>query len=170
MDDKNKLDCSIDDATKDFELSGEQDCDCCNDHSEECDCEHDHDEDSEFAPLLVDLEDEDGNIVSCEVIDSFDYNENQYIIVLNPKDDSNYLFKVVGDEDEPDLIIPEDDEFDEVVKYYDSLVEDLEDDEDDIEDFLIDEDEGDNEDFLVDEDDLNDIEDLDDIEDSDIDE
>lgn len=133
MDDKKKVDNSIDDTAVE--------CNCGHDHShshgENCDCGHDHsheyDEDSEFAPLLVDLEDEEGNIVSCEVIDSFDYNESQYIIVLNPKDDSNYLFKVVGDEDEPDLVIPEDEEFDEVVKYYDSLVEDLEDDIDDSE-------------------------------------
>ncbi|MCL2322544.1 MAG: DUF1292 domain-containing protein [Oscillospiraceae bacterium] len=129
MDDKIKDDCT-EENEKDI------DCDCGFKHefSEECNCdqdfevddedEEDENEDDEFEPLLVDLEDEDGNIVSCEVIDSFDYNENQYIIVLNPKDDSNYLFKAIGDSDEPDLIVPEDDEFDEVVKYYDSLVED----------------------------------------------
>ncbi len=139
MDDKKKVDCNIEnnDFTDEKECSCEHDhyddeCDCGHDHSEDCDCDHGFDEDDELAPLLVDLEDEDGNIVSCEVIDSFDYNENQYIIVLNPKDDSNYLFKVIGDDDEPDLIVPEDDEFDEVVKYYDSLVEDIEDDIDDL--------------------------------------
>jgi|GEM_PF-2203993 len=140
MDDKNKINFSIDDATENIEhdhLDNLEDYDSNHDYSEECGCGcgHEHDEDSEYAPLFVDLEDEDGNIVSCEVIDSFDYNENQYIIVLNPKDDSNYLFRVIGDEDEPDLEIPEDEEFDEVVKYYDSLVDDLEDDlEDDIDD------------------------------------
>ena len=161
MDDKNKIDFSIDDATEDLEHNHLEDCDCSHDYSdsEECGCGHAHDEDSEYAPLFVDLEDEDGNIVSCEVIDSFDYNENQYIIVLNPKDDSNYLFRVVGDEDDPDLEIPEDDEFDEVVKYYDSLVDDLEDDIDDLDDDLEDDIEN------LDDDLESDIEDLEDLED-----
>ncbi len=160
MDDKKKEICNIDDKdccgdTNEKEI----DCNCNENELGECECEHDdsecccghehdedyddeYDEDDEFASVLVDLEDEDGNVISCEVIDSFEYNENQYIIVLNPKDDSNYMFKVIGDDDDPDFIIPDDDEFEEVSKYYDSLIEDIGD-EEDIDDEDLDEEEED---------------------------
>jgi len=79
--------------------------------------------DEEHEGLIVDLEDEDGNIVPCEIVDGFDYKDNEYAIVQNPQNGSVYLFKVVGEGDEGELIIPEDDEFNEVSAYYEELVE-----------------------------------------------
>ena len=104
----------------------------CEDDTCGCGCgehEHNHEgacgcgcEDHEHGPMIVDLEDENGNVVSCEAIDGFTYKENDYILVQNPEDGSVYLFKVVGEEGE--LVVPEEEEFEEVSKYYEqSLVD-----------------------------------------------
>lgn len=87
-------------------------------HGEGCGCGHDHDS------MIVDLEDENGNVVSCEAVDGFTYKENDYILVQNPEDGSVYLFKVVGEEGE--LVVPEDEEFEEVSKYYEQSLEEEE--------------------------------------------
>lgn len=94
-----------------------EDCGCGHDH-EGCDCGHEH------GPMIVDLEDENGNVVSCEAIDGFTYKENEYILVQNPDDGSVYLFKVVGEEGE--LVVPDEEEFEEVSKYYEQSLEDEE--------------------------------------------
>lgn len=91
-------------------------------HGEGCGCGHDHDH--EHGPMIVDLEDEHGNVVSCEVIDGFNYKDNDYILVQNPDDGSVYLFKVEGEEGE--LVVPEEEEFEEVSKYYEQTLEDEE--------------------------------------------
>lgn len=105
----------------------------CEDDTCGCGCgEHEHEEggcgcgceDHEHAPMVVDLEDENGNVVSCEVIDGFTYKEQDYIVVQNPDDGSVYLFKVVGEEGE--LIVPEEEEFEEVSKYYEETLQDEE--------------------------------------------
>lgn len=98
-------------------------CGCgCGDHEGEacgCGCEgHDHD----HGAMIVDLEDENGNIVPCEVVDGFAYKENEYVLVQNPDDGSVYLFKVVGEGEEGELVIPEDEEFEEVTKYYEETL------------------------------------------------
>jgi len=92
-------------------------CDC-NSVEDTCGCGCDHEE-----ALMIELEDENGNIVPCEVIDGFEYKENEYVLVQNPEDESVYLFKVVGEGEDSELVVPEDEEFDEVTAYYDSLVE-----------------------------------------------
>ncbi|MGM9974029.1 MAG: DUF1292 domain-containing protein [Clostridiaceae bacterium] len=97
-------------------------CDCGHDHDhhhdhEGCDCGHDHDHDHES--FVVDLEDEEGNIISCEVVDAFEYKDGEYVLVQNPNDGSVYLFKSVGEEGE--LVVPEDSEFEEVTAYYQQL-------------------------------------------------
>ncbi|WP_426349105.1 DUF1292 domain-containing protein [Alloiococcus sp. CFN-8] len=95
-------------------------CDCGHDHEhhhdhEGCDCGHDHNHES----FVVDLEDEEGNIISCEVVDAFEYKDGEYVLVQNPNDGSVYLFKSVGEEGE--LVVPEDSEFEEVTAYYQQL-------------------------------------------------
>ena len=94
-------------------------CGCgCEESTHDCGCgceEHEHE------ALLVDLEDENGNIVTCEVVDGFEYKDNEYVLVQNPEDGSVYLFKVVGDEENSELVVPEDEEFDEVTNYYQTL-------------------------------------------------
>lgn len=95
-------------------------CDCSSEENTGCGCgcgEHDHES------LIVDLEDENGNIVPCEVVDGFEYNENEYVLVQNPEDGSVYLFKVVGEGETAELVIPEDEEFEKVSEYYESLSE-----------------------------------------------
>ncbi|MBU3114884.1 DUF1292 domain-containing protein [Clostridium lacusfryxellense] len=113
-------------------------CGCGHDHehSEEnqgCGCGG-HDEESEGCgcgcgegegeALTVDLEDENGNVVPCEIVDGFTYKDNEYALVQNPEDDSIYLFKVIGDEETGELVIPEDEEFAEVTAYYEELIKD----------------------------------------------
>ena len=79
---------------------GCDDNDCgCHEHGEHegcgCGCgEHEHES------LIVDLEDENGNLVQCEVVDGFEYKDNEYVLVQNPNDGSIYLFKVVGEGEE----------------------------------------------------------------------
>jgi uncharacterized protein YrzB (UPF0473 family) len=95
---------------------------CCGGHEGEgCGCGgHDHES------LIVDLEDENGNLVQCEVVDGFEYKENEFVLVQNPNDGSIYLFKVVGEGEEGELVIPEDEEFDEVSSYYENMMADEE--------------------------------------------
>jgi uncharacterized protein YrzB (UPF0473 family) len=106
--------------------------DVCSEEHGDCCCHEEHDNHEECGcgcgcgeneALIVDLEDENGNIVSCEIVDQFTYKENDYVLVQNPEDGSVYLFKVVGEGEEGELVIPDDEEFDEVSSYYDSLSE-----------------------------------------------
>lgn len=97
-------------------------CGCgCGDHNEEksscgCGCEeHEHES------FIVDLEDENGNIIPCEVVDAFEYKETDYVLVQNPEDGSYYLFKSLGEEGE--LVVPDDEEFEEVSAYYETMLE-----------------------------------------------
>lgn len=101
---------------------GHDDCGCGHDHGDGgCGCGgHDHES------LIVDLEDENGNLVQCEVVDGFEYKSNEYVLVQNPTDGSIYLFKVVGEGEEGELVIPEDAEFEEVSNYYENMMADEE--------------------------------------------
>ncbi|SMC18048.1 Protein of unknown function [Clostridium acidisoli DSM 12555] len=100
-----------------------EECGCGEEHGHshgECDCgcgEHDHE------ALVVELEDEHGNVVPCEVIDGFSYNDAEFALVQNPQDGSVFLFKVVGEGDEGELVVPEDEEFKAATAYYESTLE-----------------------------------------------
>ena len=99
-----------------------ENCGCGHDHENEgcgcgCGCGDDHE------AMIVDLEDENGNIVQCEVVDGFEYKENEYLLVQNPEDGSVYLFKVVGEGENSELVVPEDEEFEEVSAYYEQSLE-----------------------------------------------
>ncbi|ABK62012.1 MULTISPECIES: DUF1292 domain-containing protein [Clostridium] len=96
----------------------------------DCGCGgHDHEHEAcgcgchEHESLIVELEDENGNTVPCEVIDGFEYKENEYALVQNPEDNSVYLFKVIGEGEEGQLVVPDDNEFNEVTAYYETLLE-----------------------------------------------
>ncbi|QGU95041.1 DUF1292 domain-containing protein [Clostridium bovifaecis] len=104
------------------------DCGCedegcgCGTTEESCGCgcgcdDHNHE------GLIVELEDENGNVVPCEVVDGFEYKDNEYALVQNPEDGSVYLFKVVGEGEDGELVVPEDEEFNEATAYYESLLE-----------------------------------------------
>lgn len=107
-------------------------CGCgCGEENKGCGCDsHDHEHEhgecgcgcGEHEPLIVDLEDEEGNVVACEVIDGFEYKDSEYAIVQHPENGAVYLFKVVGEGEEGELIIPDDSEFEEVSAYYEQLM------------------------------------------------
>jgi hypothetical protein len=91
----------------------------CGDDTESCGCGCS----DEGELISVDLEDEDGNIVSCVIVDGFDYKDNEYAIVQNPENGAVYLFKVIGEDGEGELVVPDEDEFNEVSAYYEEMVE-----------------------------------------------
>jgi hypothetical protein len=92
----------------------EHECNCGgHDHDNGCGC---HDEEENF---VIDLEDENGNVVTCPIIDEFEYEEKVYYLAQNPEEDSVYLFRL----DEDELVVPDEEEFDRVSAYYqDELV------------------------------------------------
>ncbi|MDP4145973.1 MAG: DUF1292 domain-containing protein [Bacillota bacterium] len=77
----------------------------------------------EHETLIVDLEDENGNTIACEVVDGFIYNDTEYALVQNPDNQEVYIFKVVGEGDEGELVVPDDEEYEAATKYYESLLE-----------------------------------------------
>ncbi len=98
-----------------------QGCNCSSEDENVNDCGCGCSSCGDHEPLIVNLEDEDGNMVPCEVVDGFEFKENEYAIVKNPQDSSVYLFKVEGNESAAELVIPEEDEFKEVSAYYQQL-------------------------------------------------
>ena len=128
MNEDKKTSCGCCDEENEVENEG---CGCV--ENEGCGCggnEHEHDHEDcgcgcgEGEAFTVDLEDEEGNVIPCEVVDGFTYKDNEYALVQNPEDDSIYLFKVIGDEETGELVIPEDEEFEEVTKYYEEMIKD----------------------------------------------
>jgi hypothetical protein len=95
----------------------DHECGCGHDHDHECGCGgHHHDEEENF---VIDLEDENGNVVTCPIIDEFEFEENVYYLAQNPAEDSVYLFRL----DNEELVVPDEEEFDRVSAYYqDELV------------------------------------------------
>ncbi len=108
----------------------EESCGCGeNEHNHECGCggEHEHNHEcgcgcDDHESLIIDLEDENGNIVPCELVDGFEYKGSEYAIVQHPENGAVYLFKVVGDGEEGELVVPEDEEFEEVSAFYENMV------------------------------------------------
>lgn len=97
----------------------------CGDHTEHDACGCGCGCGDEVAPLIVELEDENGNVVACEIVDGFDYNDKEYAVVVNPEDESYYIFEVVADEEDEDLgelVVPSEEEFDAVREYYEELL------------------------------------------------
>ena len=98
---------------------------------EGCGCGHGHDHDShgcgencgcgehEHEHFVVDLEDDNGNVLSCPIVDAFEFEENEYVLAQNPEDESVYLFRST---EEGELIVPEEAEFDKVTEYYTNVL------------------------------------------------
>jgi len=91
-------------------------------HDHECGCGHDH-EHEEGETLVVDFEDENGNIVSFDVVDSFEFTgseeslkNNVYALIQDPCDDSVFLMK--ADTDESLIPVEDENEFEIVSKFY----------------------------------------------------
>ncbi|EKY29371.1 DUF1292 domain-containing protein [Clostridium celatum] len=91
---------------------------------EGCGCGHEHNHDHgcgdncgcgehEHEHFVVDLEDDNGNVISCPIVDAFEFEENEYVLAQNPEDESVYLFRST---EEGELIVPEEAEFDKVTE------------------------------------------------------
>lgn len=108
----------------------EEDHVCCggkgHENGEGCGCGHDHGDDhghaeGEFQHLVVDLEKEDGSVVTCDIVDTFEFKDTEYVLVEDPEGEV-FLFKAVGDDEDGELIVPDEEEFDEVKKYYEEVL------------------------------------------------
>lgn len=101
------------------ELNKHEGCGCGHNHEEHgcgdnCACgEHEHEH------FVVDLEDDNGNVLSCPIVDAFEFEENEYVLAQNPEDESVYLFRST---EEGELIVPEEAEFDKVTEYYTNVL------------------------------------------------
>ena len=101
------------------ELNKHEGCGCGHNHEEHgcgdnCGCgEHEHEH------FGVDLEDDNGNVLSCPIVDAFEFEENEYVLAQNPEDESVYLFRST---EEGELIVPEEAEFDKVTEYYTNVL------------------------------------------------
>ena len=101
------------------ELNNHEGCGCGNNPEEHgcgdnCGCgEHEHEH------FVVDLEDDNGNVLSCPIVDAFEFEENEYVLAQNPEDESVYLFRST---EEGELIVPEEAEFDKVTEYYTNVL------------------------------------------------
>lgn len=101
------------------ELNKHEGCGCGHNHEEHgcgdnCGCgEHEHEH------FVVDLEDDNGNVLSCPIVDAFEFEENEYVLAQNLEDESVYLFRST---EEGELIVPEEAEFDKVTEYYTNVL------------------------------------------------
>ena len=103
----------------------------CNEEEKACGCGHEHHDhehhdgcgcgEDHHEHYVVDLEDDNGNVISCPIIDAFEFEDNEYILAQDPNEDSVYLFKTLED---GELVIPEEEEFDIVSKFYSEELED----------------------------------------------
>ncbi|MGL5648674.1 MAG: DUF1292 domain-containing protein [Clostridium sp.] len=102
-------------------------CGCHDGESEGCGCKSgegcgcgEHEHEHEHESFVVDLVDDEGKEISCPIIDAFEFEGNEYVLAQNPDDDSVFMFRAEDEE----LVVPEEEEFDRVAKYYnESLAE-----------------------------------------------
>lgn len=88
-----------------------------------CGCGVDHNHEGEdHENFVVDLENEDGSVLSCPIIDAFEFEENEYILAQHPEEDSVYLFRST---ESGELEVPDEAEFDRVSAYYSELADEL---------------------------------------------
>jgi len=95
-------------------------CGCGENHAHEGECGDDCGCGEDHESFVVDLENEDGSVISCPIIDAFQFEENEYILAQNPDEDSVYLFRST---ESGELEVPDEDEFDKVSAYYSQLAD-----------------------------------------------
>lgn len=91
-----------------------------NDDLQEQGYDDDYTGDEIEEPVFVEFEDENHNVIKCEIIDGFEYKGKNYCVVHNKEDESSYVFRLTDDDE---LVVPEEKEFEEVAAYYDSIEE-----------------------------------------------
>lgn len=92
-------------------------------HDENCGCDHHHD----TVTLIL----EDGSEMACPIIDIFEIEEQKYIALLHPVDETALLYRFFDHEDgriEVDSI-ESDEEFEKVAEYMNKLMDELQEDE-----------------------------------------
>lgn len=80
----------------------------------------------EFDTQFVELEGENGNMISCPIVAQFEYEEKVYVLAQSPEDDSAYMFRVEGEGEDEELVVPDEEEFDRVATYYEEELVDSE--------------------------------------------
>lgn len=88
-------------------------------HDHGCGCGEAHDHEEHF---VVDLVDDEGNEISCPIMDAFEFEGNDYVLAQHPEDGSVFLFKLVVNGEEEELVVPEAEEFDRVAKHYEEAM------------------------------------------------
>lgn len=73
---------------------------------------------------MITLLDDEGNEVECEVIDLFEYDEKEYVVLLPTDEEDPYILRVDKDEDGNEIfaVIEDDEEFEKVAEAYDELL------------------------------------------------
>lgn len=89
-----------------------------NNHVHDENCNHNLEE---FEIQRVELIDEEGNATSYVIEEWFDYNGSIYAVLVDENDEEGILFRVEEEGEETNFITPEEDEFDEVSRYYEEL-------------------------------------------------
>lgn len=73
---------------------------------------------------IITLLDDEGKEVECEVIDLFEYDEKEYVVLLPVDEEDPYILRVDKDEDGTEVfaVIEDDEEFEKVAEAYDELL------------------------------------------------
>jgi uncharacterized protein YrzB (UPF0473 family) len=73
---------------------------------------------------MITLLDDEGKEVECEVIDLFEFEEKEYVVLLQVDEEDPYILRVDKDEDGSEVfaVIEDDEEFDKVAEAYDELL------------------------------------------------
>lgn len=85
---------------------------------------HDHDHDHEhedFDVQEVELVDDDGNVTKFVIDDWFEFDGNQYAVLVSDDEDDAVLFRVEENGEEMNFITPDEEEFDRAAQYYEEL-------------------------------------------------
>jgi uncharacterized protein YrzB (UPF0473 family) len=74
---------------------------------------------------MITLLDDDGNEVECEVIEMFEFENKEYVVLLPVEEEDPYILRVDKDDEGNELfaVIEDDEEFDRVAEAYDELLE-----------------------------------------------
>lgn len=73
---------------------------------------------------MITLLDDEGNEVECEVIDMFEFEDKEYIVLLPEDEEDPYILRVDKDDEGNEVfaVIEDDEEFDRVSEAYDELL------------------------------------------------
>jgi uncharacterized protein YrzB (UPF0473 family) len=84
----------------------------------------DEEETDEYEDEVIVLLDEEGNELECEVLHTFEFEGNGYVVLLPSDEDDPFILKIEKDENGNDIyaVIEDDEEFEKVSEAYDELL------------------------------------------------